>query len=90
MTSSVMQRLTNVKRGVTILLLSLQVHRVPAVQLQWVLPADDRWSGTNIKAELRVGTVQAKAHKISITSILEFIPVLSIIEKNAVCGLRSE
>ena len=63
---------------------------MPAVQLQWALPADDRWPGTNIKAELRVGTVQPEAHKISVTSILEFIPVLSIIEKNAVCGLRSE
>ena len=77
------------KKG-TILPLSPQVYCVPAVQLQWVLASDDRWPRTHIKAELRVSTIQPKAHKVSITSVLAIIPVLPVVEKNTVCGLRAE
>ena len=65
---------------------------MPAVQLQRSLSTDDGWTRPNIKPELRVRPVETETDKVStvIRAFLALVPVLAVVEEDAIRGLRTE
>ena len=65
---------------------------MPAVQLQRVLASNDRWPGTDVKAELWVGAVEAEADKVPAVGapVLPPVGVLAVVQQHAVRGLGAE